>query len=68
MKPVFGIAPVPSSADTQPRGDAPATDRARRIPALARLKARWCPGGRALAGLRAVCLALLLGASPAFAH
>ena len=33
MKPAYGIAPLPSSADTQPRSDAPAIDRARRIPA-----------------------------------
>lgn len=109
MKPAYGIAPLPASADTQPRSDAPASDRARCIPAPVRglppmpwghaaealvqagaresgrplapentldigshaptlLAARWRSGTGALAALRAVCLALLLGTPPAFAH
>ena len=36
MKPAYGIAPLPASADTQPRSDAPASDRARCIPAPVR--------------------------------
>ena len=109
MKPAYGIASLPSSADTQPRSDAPAIDRARRIPAplrglapmprgpaaealvqagaresgrllapentpdigspaCTRRAARWRSGSGALAGLWAVCLALLLGAPQAFAH
>ena len=109
MKPAYGIAPLPSPADTQPRSDAPAIDRARRIPAplrglapmprgpaaealvqagaresgrllapentpdigspaCTRRAARWRSGSGALAGLWAVCLALLLGAPQAFAH
>lgn len=107
MRPVFKRAPSLLSADTDPRGDAPTADRARRTPTpwqgsspaplgrAAAAAAGVCEQGRmpapdnapddgypgaarragrrrssagVPAGLRAVCLALLLCAPPAFAH